>query len=153
MEAINVQQGKPKPKLPIVLGVLGAVLILMVIGVESMHAMTKEPEFCVSCHPMQVAYDTWSHSSHREIADCNSCHLDQRNYITASYSKAITGAKHLYNFVVGNIPERIRITSADAELVQQNCLRCHQDIVQNLLMDPNRSCTDCHRYTPHSNFR
>lgn len=153
MKAVNVQRGDPKPKLPLVLGVIGAVLLLLVIGVEGMHAMTKNPEFCVSCHPMQVAFETWSHSSHREVADCNSCHLDQRNYFTATYSKAATGAKHLYNFVAGNIPARIRIASGDAQITRQNCLRCHGDIAQSLLMDQERNCSDCHRYTPHGNIR
>ncbi|KKM09541.1 cytochrome C nitrite reductase [Clostridiales bacterium PH28_bin88] len=163
MKADNVTQradpragGVPKRRrvgLPLVIGALAVLVLVLLVGAQSVNSATKDASFCVSCHAMQPAYGTWNHSSHREVVDCNGCHTDQRNYFTKTYSKATTGVKHLFNNTIGNIPPRIRIANEDAALVQQNCLRCHEDITRNLRMDPERRCADCHRYTPHSNFR
>lgn len=148
--------GKKSPKLPkrtIILGLLLGLCAVVVIGVQGMHAFTKDSSFCVSCHVMEPVYGTWSHSSHREIAGCNDCHTDQTNYFTKSYTKATAGVQHLYHNTMGSIPTPIRIAEKNTQLVQDNCLRCHQDVVVNLNMDPSRRCFDCHRYTPHSNYR
>ncbi|HHX49839.1 MAG TPA: cytochrome c nitrite reductase small subunit [Clostridia bacterium] len=138
---------------PTIIGFLVALLLVAIIGTQGVHSATKDPSFCVSCHVMEPVYGTWSHSSHREIVDCNGCHTDQTNYLTKTYSKVTAGMQHLYHNNFGEIPQPIRIAKSNTQMVQENCLRCHQDIVRNLRMDPGRRCFDCHRYTPHSNFR
>lgn len=132
---------------------LVALCLLGLLGVQGVNSATKEPAFCVSCHVMEPVYGTWSHSSHREVAGCNDCHTDQTNYFTYTYSKMIAGVQHLYHNTVGSIPEPIRLAHSNKEMVQDNCLRCHEDVVRNINLDPERRCFDCHRYTPHHNFR
>ncbi|WP_227761738.1 NapC/NirT family cytochrome c [Zhaonella formicivorans] len=153
MKTGTVEKMEPRFKRPLLLAVLAGLFLVALIGVDSVHSITKDASFCVSCHVMQPAYGTWSHSSHREIVDCNGCHTDQRNYLTKTYSKVTSGVKHLVNNTFGDIPPRIRIATADEAIVQQNCIRCHGEVTRNVRMDPTRSCSDCHRYTPHSNFR
>lgn len=130
----------------------GAVLVIFSLGTaEAVSALTVAPEFCTSCHPMDVAYITWEHSGHREVADCNACHLDQRNWITRLYSKGTTGLGHLYRYQMGQWP--VHIGLLDTEMVQANCQRCHGELARNLALGQGEYCFDCHRYTPHGNFR
>ncbi|NLC38426.1 MAG: cytochrome c nitrite reductase small subunit [Clostridia bacterium] len=138
---------------PALISLFGALFFMAIIGSQGVHIATKDPSFCVSCHVMEPVYGTWSHSSHREIVDCNGCHTDQSNYFTKTYSKVIAGIQHLYHNNFGEIPEPIRLAQSNTQMVQENCLRCHHDIVRNLRMDADRRCFDCHRYTPHANFR
>lgn len=154
-EKTGINGGPPKKisRRTLILGILLALCLVGVIGVQGMHAVTKDSSFCVSCHVMEPVYGTWSHSSHREIAGCNDCHTDQTNYATKTYTKATAGVQHLYHNTFGSVPEPIRIAQKNTEMVQNNCLRCHQDVVRNLNMDSSRRCFDCHRYTPHSNYR
>jgi len=148
-------EGIPKKlsKRTLIVGLLVGLCLIGFIGVQGMHAVTKDSSFCVSCHVMEPVYGTWSHSSHREIAGCNDCHTDQTNYLTKTYTKATAGIKHLYHNTFGDVPEPIRLADSNEELVQENCLRCHQEVVRNVNMDSSRRCFDCHRYTPHSNYR
>ena len=152
----DVGTGKKTRKIPrrtLILGLFVGLFLVMIAGVQGMHAFTKDSSFCVSCHVMEPVYGTWSHSSHRDIAGCNDCHLDNSNYVTKSYTKATSGVQHLYHNTMGSIPVPIKINEKNTQLVQDNCLRCHQDVVRNMNMDPSRRCFDCHRYTPHSNYR
>lgn len=162
MKNSGVEQGQPNvgggvPKKParltLIVGLLVALCLIGLLGVQGVNSATKDPSFCVSCHVMEPVYGTWSHSSHREVAGCNDCHTDQTNYATYTYSKMVAGVQHLYHNTVGSIPEPIRIAKSNTEMVQDNCIRCHQDVVRNLNLDPERRCFDCHRYTPHGNYR
>lgn len=151
-DVVGGDQKKPS-RMSVVVGLLVALALLGVIGVQGVNSFTGDSSFCVSCHVMEPVYGTWSHSSHREVAGCNDCHTDQTNYFTMTYTKATAGVQHLYHNTFGEIPKPIKIAKSNTEMVQDNCLRCHQDVVRNLRMDPERRCFDCHRYTPHDNYR
>lgn len=154
-EKTGVPSGKTKriPKLSLIVGLFVGLFLIAIIGVQGVHAVTSDSSYCVSCHVMEPVYGTWSHSSHREIAGCNDCHTDQTNYVTKSYTKITAGVQHLYHNTFSDLPDSIRIKDGSTELVQNNCLRCHEDVVRNVNMDSSRRCFDCHRYTPHSNYR
>lgn len=154
-EKPGVLSGKTKriSKLSLIVGLFVGLCSIVVIGVQGVHAVTKDSSFCVSCHVMEPVYGTWSHSSHREIVGCNDCHTDQTNYATKSYTKITAGVQHLYHNTFSDVPDSIRIADKNTEMVQQNCLRCHEDVVRNVKMDSSRRCFDCHRYTPHGNYR
>jgi len=140
-------------KWPLLVTVVVVTLFLgLFFGAQGVNSLTKEATYCASCHVMENAYLTWNRSAHREVADCNSCHVDQSNYVAKTLSKVKAGIKDSYVYYSGNIPVKIRLNS-DPALIQQNCLRCHQDLTRNLKMDPDRNCFDCHRFTPHGNFR
>ncbi|NLC77981.1 MAG: cytochrome c nitrite reductase small subunit [Clostridia bacterium] len=145
--------GKRRARITLVVGLLVVLCFAVLISVEGVHSATKDPSFCVSCHVMEPVYGTWSHSAHREVAGCNDCHTDNTNYFTKTYTKATAGLQHLYHNTFSDLPDRLRIHQANTALVQDNCIRCHEDVVRNLNMDPERRCFDCHRYTPHSNYR
>ena len=121
--------------------------------------LSDKPETCVNCHIMAPQYATWSHSSHREWATCNDCHVPHNNALNHYYFKAKDGMRHATMFTFRLEPQVIFIKQAGKEVVQQNCERCHAELISNkrlTTMRPeihrnieNRYCTDCPRETPH----
>lgn len=121
--------------------------------------LSDDPETCVNCHIMAPEYATWSHSSHREVAHCNDCHVPHDNVFNKYYFKAMDGMRHAYVFTSRQEPQTIFIREAGKKVVQQNCLRCHSDLVHDarLMVFTNtykesfdrRQCWECHRETPH----
>jgi cytochrome c nitrite reductase small subunit len=121
--------------------------------------LSDDPETCVNCHIMAPQFATWSHSSHREVAHCNDCHVPHNNVFNKYYFKAKDGMRHAYMFTMRLEPQTIFIREEGKHVVQQNCLRCHSDLVHNsrlLAMTTtyhdsfnDRQCWECHRETPH----
>lgn len=121
--------------------------------------LSDNPATCTNCHIMAPQYATWSHSSHREAANCNDCHVPHNNIINKYYFKAKDGMRHATIFTLRKEPQVIFIKDDGAEVVHQNCVRCHS----KLLNDPklvagvanhvahmtDRKCWDCHREVPH----
>ena len=121
--------------------------------------LSDDPSTCMNCHIMAPQYATWSHSAHREKTNCNDCHVPHNNVINKYYFKAKDGIRHATMFTLRREPQVIFIKEAGKEVVQDNCIRCHQDLlsdekVMNLTMAyqhqrTGRPCWECHRETPH----
>jgi len=121
--------------------------------------LSDSPSTCTNCHIMAPQYATWSHSSHRERANCNDCHVPHDNIVNKYYFKAMDGLRHATIFTLRAEPQVIFIKSAGREAVQQNCIRCHTNLITdskllsyNTVTHQNRKdrkCWDCHRETPH----
>jgi cytochrome c nitrite reductase small subunit len=117
------------------------------------------PETCVNCHIMAPQYSTWHHSSHREKTHCNDCHVPQNNFLNKYYFKAKDGLRHATIFTLRKEPQVIFIKEDGREVVHQNCIRCHSEMLtdskllaynsETHLFRMNRKCWDCHRETPH----
>lgn len=101
---------------------------------------TSTPGFCVSCHEIERAYETWrtsSHASNRRgvVAECMDCHLpDPGRKISFYYSKAYHGTKdilvHVGMAVLGweYDREHNRVV-ARREITNDRCQRCHQELI------------------------
>lgn len=121
--------------------------------------LSDKPETCVNCHIMAPEYATWGHSSHREVATCNDCHVPHNNEANKWFFKAKDGMRHAYVFTTRGEPQTIFIKEAGIEVVQNNCVRCHNNLVTNakLLVQTavfnnhfeDRLCWECHREVPH----
>lgn len=121
--------------------------------------LSDNPSTCVNCHVMGPQYATWANSSHRENAHCNDCHVPHDNAINHYYFKAKDGLRHATIFTLRNEPQVIQIKEAGKEVVHDNCLRCHGELISNnkaISSNPimkaareGRVCWDCHRLTPH----
>ena len=144
----------------IVAGILTG-LVFFLFYISKAHSyLSDNPSTCTNCHIMSPQYATWQHSSHREVAHCNDCHVPHNNFVNKYYFKAKDGLRHATMFTLRLEPQVIFIHEAGAEVVHQNCIRCHE----KLLNDPklvssvnahsanmtDRKCWDCHRETPHS---
>lgn len=135
-------------------------LFFFLIYISKAHSyLSDESETCVNCHIMAPQYATWSHGSHREHANCNDCHVPHNNVFNKYFFKAKDGMRHASMFALRLEPQVIFIHKAGQEVVHQNCIRCHSE----LLLDPklvssvenqkvhatDRVCWECHREVPH----
>jgi len=122
--------------------------------------LSDNPETCINCHVMNPQYATWFHSSHRERASCNDCHVPHDNAFNKYFFKAKDGLRHAAMFSLRLEPQVIYIKEEGAEVVQQNCIRCHNDLITDnkMLAKTNqfdhfrtegRHCWSCHREVPH----
>lgn len=121
--------------------------------------LSDNPSTCMNCHIMAPQYATWNHSSHRNRANCNDCHVPHNNVFNKYFFKAKDGIRHATIFTLRKEPQVIFIKEAGKQVVMDNCIRCHQDLlrdekVQNYTSAYNherseRPCWDCHRETPH----
>lgn len=121
--------------------------------------LSDAPETCVNCHIMAPQYATWGHSSHREHATCNDCHVPHDSVFRKYYFKAKDGMRHSAMFTLRLEPQVIHIHEAGQAVVQENCIRCHEQqlwdpalVTASGALAPHRTdrpCWACHRETPH----
>jgi cytochrome c nitrite reductase small subunit len=93
------------------------------------------------------------------VAHCNDCHVPHNNVFNKYYFKAKDGLRHATIFTLRAEPQVIFIKEEGKAAVQQNCIRCHEKLlIENHAIArfeasqhfrEERSCVDCHRYTPH----
>jgi cytochrome c nitrite reductase small subunit len=126
--------------------------------------LSNDPAACVNCHIMRDEYDAWRKGPHHAFATCNDCHVPPhfpRKYI----AKAMNGYHHSTGFTFQPsrpdepgaklvFEEPIRIKAKNSELLQENCLRCHGDFVQDIVggstsNDDAVRCVHCHRGVGH----
>jgi nitrate/TMAO reductase-like tetraheme cytochrome c subunit len=97
---------------PILMG-LGIILLLGFVQVSS------TPTFCGNtCHIMKPYYESWKHSSHRNIA-CVECHISPG--ITAEVRKKYEAMSMVVKYLTATYGTR-----PWAEVDDAACLRCHQ---------------------------
>ena len=102
--------------LPLVAKVIFAAVLIVVLfggsyGSYRMYNYTQnDPEFCRSCHTMDVAWDKWSTSAHSKVG-CHSCHE----------VSPIGGAQLVMNYLMEN-PDR---NTNHASVTDKACEKCH----------------------------
>ncbi|PLX08090.1 MAG: cytochrome c nitrite reductase small subunit [Marinilabiliales bacterium] len=152
--------------------VIVAVLVGLIIGIfvyifyvsNAVSYLSDNPETCINCHVMNSQYDSWNHSSHREKANCNDCHVPHNNIFNKYFFKAKDGMRHATMFTLRLEPQAIKIKEAGIEVVQDNCIRCHSNLITDhrvLTLDNSyhkyrleeRKCWECHREVPHGKVR
>lgn len=137
---------------------LGLTLLVLYIS-NAPSYLSDKPESCINCHVMTPQYITWRNSSHARVATCNDCHVPQDNIFRKFYFKANDGLRHTTVFTFRLEPQVILIKEAGKKVVQENCIRCHQNLIDQtelikvsytkFIHNKNRFCWDCHRETPH----
>jgi len=124
--------------------------------------LSDDPNVCVNCHIMQEQYDGWRHGSHHATATCNDCHLPHDNIVNKYFVKASNGYHHSKAFTLLDFAEPIRIKPGNAEVLENNCLRCHGELTNELTShgtlgvptDPTQKadlygCVRCHQEVGH----
>lgn len=147
----------------IMLGAISGLGIYAAYSSRAISYLSDSPETCVNCHIMAPQYATWQHSSHREVATCNDCHVPHDNVFRTYYFKAMDGARHATMFTLRLEPQNIFIKEAGIGVVQENCIRCHSNLITDakLLTQTqafhdkfsDRLCWDCHREVPHGRVK
>lgn len=148
-----------------------AVIVLVLIGLttgiggvifhqsRAWSYLLDDPKACINCHIMMPQYTTWQHSSHARVASCNDCHVPHSSLAAKYFFKAKDGMRHATLFTLGMEEQVIRITDPSKAVVQDNCLRCHGFVndqvstngisLKDVQHGQGRLCWDCHREVPH----
>ena len=120
---------------------------------EGLSYFSTDPRACVNCHIMQSQYDSWQKASHHGVATCVDCHLPRALF--AKYlAKASNGWHHSKGFTLQDFVEPIRVKPGNAAILQENCLRCHEPMVEMLVAGAKTDrdaveCVHCHAAVGH----
>ena len=141
-------------KFPIVIDFAAAVIALGYFAFVSDAAAYggSAPETCANCHSMDSQYENWYHGAHENFAKCTDCHLPHDNFVVYYAEKGRQGAKDTFAFVTGRIPVAIRANEKTKGIIQANCVQCHEDAAETVVMGAqpfDRYCWDCHRDVAH----
>jgi cytochrome c nitrite reductase small subunit len=93
--------------------------------------LSNDPAACANCHIMRSQFDGWQKASHHQVATCNDCHTPHE-LIPKYLAKMENGYRHSSAFTLQNFHEPIRITPHNADILQENCIACHENLVDQI---------------------
>ncbi|MCC7520927.1 MAG: cytochrome c nitrite reductase small subunit [Flavobacteriaceae bacterium] len=141
------------------LGAIAGFGLYAAIESNAVSYLSDDPKACVNCHVMTPEYVSWQRSSHREVANCNDCHVPHENYAKKMLFKAKDGLYHASVFTTKSEPQVIQMKEASAQVVQSNCIRCHENQVTDAKLSgtvtnhyehrASKNCWECHKHVPH----
>jgi cytochrome c nitrite reductase small subunit len=135
------------------LGVLGGLGAFTFGYGDGAAYLTNDPASCANCHVMQAHYDSWSGSSHKDVATCNDCHLPH-DFAGKWITKADNGFFHSLAFTTNDFHEPIQIKARNRRVTQGACLYCHADYVNHMLPVEEGGemllCVHCHSDVGHA---
>ena len=120
---------------------------------EGSSYLSTDPAACANCHIMRPQLDSWQKASHHTVATCVDCHIPD-GFFAKYAAKALNGWHHSKAFTTQDFPEPIRITPPNARILQENCVRCHGDLVHDIVPGSSTApdamqCVHCHRDVGH----
>lgn len=141
------------------LGILVGLIAFILHISRATSYLSDDPAACINCHVMVPQFATWERSSHGRVTICNDCHVPQDNIVSKYFFKASDGLRHSFMFTFRLEPQVIQIKQAGKNAVQQNCIRCHSNVIhpislraisnQKIQEEGDGYCWDCHREVPH----
>ncbi|MBX3357906.1 MAG: cytochrome c nitrite reductase small subunit [Phycisphaeraceae bacterium] len=120
---------------------------------EGWSYLSNDPAACVNCHVMNQQHRDWEHSSHHAWAVCNDCHVPHDSVVSKYATKADHGARHSWGFTFQTFHEPIQIKASSLAAVQENCVRCHEGMVSEIVRAGGgeaMDCVHCHRDVGHA---
>jgi len=139
-----------------------AIMVGVALGISSytfqyangLSYLSNDPKACVNCHIMQDQYNGWRKSSHHAVAVCNDCHVPH-DFVGKYVAKGLNGYHHSRAFTLQDFHEPIMIGPRNAQILQDNCVRCHGDLVSSIAHKTDQAnmgaikCVQCHREVGH----
>ncbi len=145
--------------------------VLCVIAFNAALEATSTPQYCTTCHEMEVAYQTWKLSEHGTgrmgtSVGCVECHLPPKDeYFAYVTEKTYVGCTDIYKHYFGGEYdlENMRKKVLD-QMLDERCVNCHDNLLARpsgraariahtaSLARPNSPearCLTCHEYTGH----
>ena len=121
---------------------------------EALAYLSDDPKTCANCHIMRDHFDGWQKASHHAFATCNDCHTPHDSFIAKYFSKAENGIWHSKGFTLQDFHEPIRLRPHNRRILEANCVRCHQEFVQETTRHHSASadtvsCVKCHAQVGH----
>lgn len=110
--------------------------------------LSNDPAACINCHIMREHFNAWQKASHHGVATCNDCHLSHHP-IGKWVTKADNGFRHSWAFTFQNFHEPIQIHPRGKRVLEDNCLRCHGELVAQIkaadqFHNESLDCLRCH---------
>lgn len=117
---------------------------------EGLSYFSTDPRACTNCHIMQPQFDSWQKASHHGVARCIDCHLPQ-SFVAKYMGKAENGYYHSKGFAFQDFHEPIVINAKNSQILQRNCLGCHEPMTSDMLVSNQDSlgCVHCHATVGH----
>jgi cytochrome c nitrite reductase small subunit len=118
---------------------------------EGLSYLSTDPRACANCHIMQSQYDSWQKAGHHTVATCVDCHLPA-DFLGKYLAKSVNGWNHSKAFTLQDFHEPILLTPSNAQILQNNCVRCHADLVHDqtsVFAEQPTSCVRCHARVGH----
>lgn len=160
-----MESSRPKKPLSFVaLLLVGLCILVCVIGLytfynaKGMSYFSDASESCNNCHIMNDVYNDWFKGPHAQKvagkprATCNDCHLPH-TFVEKWVAKAESGVSHAYAFTfkLDVLPTNLEATQKSKNMIQDNCVRCHSEMVSNVVnpttnphTNGSLSCVSCH---------
>jgi cytochrome c nitrite reductase small subunit len=145
--------------LAVLLGLLGGLAGFTFLYAEGISYLSNDPAACAHCHVMNDQFDSWRKGPHHAVATCNDCHVPPQ-FPSKYVAKARNGYHHSLGFTLQptapDAPgareffhEPIQIKAKNSQILQDNCLRCHGDVVHDIVRgstwaDNAIRCVHCH---------
>ena len=146
----------------ILCGIFAGIMLLVVHVSKAVSYLSDKPEACINCHVMYPQFASWSKSSHSTVK-CVECHIPADNLFRKYYVKGTDGLAHSTYFTMRWEPQVIQMKNRGIGVVQENCIRCHLDLVDMVSLveatgksaakGDGKLCWDCHRETPHGSVK
>ncbi|MCI0499005.1 MAG: hypothetical protein L0Y36_04915, partial [Planctomycetales bacterium] len=88
----------------------------------------------------------WQRGSHGRVTVCNDCHVPHEMLLAKYAFKAMDGARHSAVFTLRREPQVLMLSEGAVPVVQQNCLRCHQNQFEMIRLadSTQQTCWSCH---------
>lgn len=147
-----------------VLGLLAGVGAFTFLYAGGPAYLSNDPAVCKQCHIMNEQFDSWRKGPHHANATCNDCHVPA-DFFGKYFAKGMNGYHHSLGFTMqptrpdapGETPffrEPIQIKAMNSQILQANCLRCHGEVVHEIVRgstwaDGAIRCTQCHAGVGH----
>lgn len=124
--------------------------IVLLAGTEGAIKATDTPEFCASCHVYEHVITNFESSNHASLK-CNDCHAPTDSKIAKYMFKSVNAVTHGYKTTIGasNIPTIIEASEKSKEIIEKNCISCHEPGLENISHGAKDTCIGCHRQVPH----
>jgi cytochrome c nitrite reductase small subunit len=135
------------------LGILAGVGAYTFKYAEGFSYFSTDPKVCANCHIMNDQYSSWQKGSHHASAGCVDCHLPH-DLVGKFIAKGSNGYHHSKGFTFEDFHEPIMIKPHNAQILQDNCLRCHGDLVHDIVQGSKTDadavkCVHCHASVGH----
>jgi cytochrome c nitrite reductase small subunit len=120
---------------------------------QGLSYFSTDPLACKNCHIMNDEYASWSKGPHHAAARCVDCHLPHE-FLPKYIAKGENGYHHSKGFTLQDFHEPILIKRRNAEILQNNCVRCHADFMHDIVGGTSTGenavrCVHCHRGVGH----
>jgi cytochrome c nitrite reductase small subunit len=148
---------KPSLVIAILLGAITGLGAFTFDYGEGLSYFSTDPRACTNCHIMNEQFNSWTKASHHSFATCVDCHLPHE-LLPKYLAKADNGFWHSKGFTFQDFHEPIMIRPRNAKILHDNCMRCHEDFVHNIVAGSTTAkdavnCIQCHRAVGHGAWR